>query len=71
MIDRNVGGTDRLLRLGFGAIGLFLGVVVWTVLDRPVAGGLVGIVGAILLGTGLASRCPINRALDVDTHENE
>ncbi|HKL27634.1 MAG TPA: DUF2892 domain-containing protein [Natrialbaceae archaeon] len=71
MIEVNVGGTDRLLRFGFGAIALFVGVAVVTLLARPVVGSLLILTGAILLTTGLARRCPINRALDLDTHRDE
>jgi len=67
MVDENVGGTDRLLRIGFGAIALFLGVGTATLLRRPVAGGILVVLGGILLGTALARRCPINRARGVDT----
>jgi hypothetical protein len=71
MIEVNVGGTDRLLRVGFGAIALFLGVAVVTLLARPVVGGLLVLAGVVLLGTALARRCPINRVLGLDTHRDE
>lgn len=67
MFDENVGGTDRSLRIGFGAIALFLGVGTVTLLRRPVAGGILVVLGGILLGTALTRRCPINRARGVDT----
>ena len=71
MIEVNVGGTDRLLRFGFGAIALFVGVAVVTLLVRPVVGGLLVLAGAVLLITALARRCPINRVLNLDTHRDE
>lgn len=71
MIEENVGGTDRLLRLGFGSIALFFGVAVVTLLARPAVGGLLVLVGVVLLGTALARYCPLNRFLDVDTHRTE
>lgn len=66
MIDENVGETGRLLRLGSGAMALFFGVVVATVLGRPVAGWLLALVGAAVVGAGLTRRCPINYVRNVD-----
>ncbi|MFT4889362.1 MAG: hypothetical protein ACI9YT_000271 [Halobacteriales archaeon] len=71
MLEENVGGTDRLLRLGLGAIALFLGVGTVTLLLRPVAGGVLVVLGGVLLGTALARRCPINRLRDVDTSRRD
>lgn len=71
MIEVNVGGTDRMLRVGFGAIALFVGVAIVTLLARPVVGGLLVLVGVVLLKTALARHCPIYRVLDLDAHRGE
>ncbi|MEF8757264.1 MAG: DUF2892 domain-containing protein [Halobacteriales archaeon] len=71
MIDENVGGTDRLFRIGFGGIAVFIGVAVLALLSRPGVGGALLLIGTLLLGTALARRCPINRALNVDTDDRD
>jgi len=71
MIEENVGETDRLLRLGFGAIAFFFGIGVLTLLGRAVVGGVLLFVGVILLGTAFARRCPIKEALDADTSDRD
>lgn len=66
MIDENVGETGRILRLGSGAIALFFGVVVATVLGRALLGWFLALVGAAVFGAGLVRRCPINYVRNVD-----
>lgn len=66
MIEENVGETGRLLRIGLGSIALFFGVVVATVLARPVAGWILALVGAVVFGAGLVRRCPINWVRNVE-----
>ncbi|MDZ7701858.1 MAG: DUF2892 domain-containing protein [Halobacteriales archaeon] len=70
-MDKNVGGLDRTARLVIGSllvvafaasyVGFFqLGLTI----------GLAGLlVGAILLVTGTAEKCPINQVAGINTHE--
>ncbi|MFQ3293210.1 MAG: hypothetical protein ACI9PP_001524 [Halobacteriales archaeon] len=71
MIDENVGETNRLLRLGFGAIGVFSGVALVTLLQQSFGGGLLIMAGVILLITAVLRRCPVTRALTVDIQSND
>jgi hypothetical protein len=74
-MECNVGGTDRYMRLGLGAVLLVVGVL-------ALAGGTAGesmamtvlttlviAVGAVFLVTGAVTFCPINSALGIDTCE--
>jgi uncharacterized membrane protein HdeD (DUF308 family) len=72
-MERNVGGTDRYMRLVLGA--LLLAVGVWT-LAAGTAGestlmtvltALVIVIGAVFLVTGAVQQCPINAALGINT----
>jgi hypothetical protein len=74
-MECNVGGTDRYMRIGLGAVLLVVGVL-------ALAGGTAGesmamtvlttlviAVGAVFLVTGAVRFCPINSALGIDTCE--
>jgi hypothetical protein len=60
---KNMGGLDRIIRL---VLGLFLIAAAFT--QIPVAGAIVlGIVGGILVLTGLVARCPLYSICGVNT----
>lgn len=71
-MDKNVGGLDRTARiligglLVIGGIAAFAGYTTW---GATIAGVAV-VVGAILLVTGTAQKCPINEAVGIDTTEH-
>ncbi|WP_121822202.1 YgaP family membrane protein [Halostella salina] len=69
MLDRNVGGTDRVARIGFGSVFVFVGAVVALALQRPLVGAATALVGVGLLASGLACRCLVNELLGLDTTE--
>ena len=63
-MKRNVGGTDRAVRMIVGALLVGFAIVValpgyWEL--APFA------IGAVLLATGISRYCPINARLGVDT----
>ena len=59
----NEGVTDRAIRVVAGLATLSLLVV------GPVPGwGLIGVIGGILLVTGLGGYCPTYTLLGIDTH---
>lgn len=72
---RNVGGVDRTARLVVGAVLVLVGIagyagkVVLAVgpVPQALASVVVGLVGAILLVTGIVRWCPLNRLLGVNT----
>lgn len=68
-MDRNVGGIDRTGRIVIGVIAAIAGIA--ALLDFWAVGLVVGLVallvGAILLVTGTAQKCPINEAAGIDT----
>lgn len=74
-MDPNVGGVDRTVRLVLGVVLLVLGVagyagLVWVAvgpLPQFLTSVLLGLLGAVLLVTGLTRQCLINRLLGVDT----
>jgi hypothetical protein len=66
-MKRNVGGTDRMIRLLVGAflIGLGLGAI------RGKGGLIVAVVGLIPLVTGLTRFCLLYVPLKIDTSGRE
>jgi hypothetical protein len=69
MLERNVGGTDRLARIGFGSVLVFVGTVLALALASPLVGAALALFGAGLLASALARRCLVNELLGVDTSE--
>ncbi|NHN47437.1 DUF2892 domain-containing protein [Halostella sp. JP-L12] len=69
MLERNVGGTDRLARLGFGSVLVFIGTVVALAVEWPLVGALTGLFGGGLVASALARRCLVNEIVGVDTSE--
>lgn len=62
-MDRNVGGFDRLGRLGLAAILLVVG---YRNRNRTL-GTLAFIAGSDILATAVIQRCPVNAVLGIDT----
>lgn len=75
-MKKNVGGMDRIARLGIGSVlvlaGIagYAGVLALAVGPFPQAltSVLLVLVGLILLVTGLVQVCPLNRFLGFDTY---
>ena len=63
-MDRNVGGMDRVARL---AIGVLMTGIGFGALGGG-AGAAVGVIGAIILVTGLAGRCALYPLFRIDTY---
>lgn len=55
----NIGSLERMIRLGVGAVALLAALFIWK-------SWLLGIIGIVLLDTGLTKFCPIWKALGVD-----
>jgi hypothetical protein len=66
-VERNVGRTDRLARIGAGTA--LLGAGATHGLTSPVRGALELGVGGVLVATGVSGRCPAYDVADVDTTE--
>ena len=68
-MDKNVGGLDRTARLTVGSLLVLAAVAgLLGVFELGLTVGLLGLlVGAILLVTGAAERCPIWLGLRVNT----
>jgi hypothetical protein len=68
-MDRNVGPEDRVVRI---VVALGLGVLIYMgVIGGQVATIIAGIIAAYLLITGLLARCPLWKAIGVDTSVQE
>ncbi|WP_436925006.1 YgaP family membrane protein [Halosimplex amylolyticum] len=65
----NIGGVDRAVRFGVGAVlaGLGLAVFAGTVDLTSVVGGLALGLGVVLVGTALRRTCLLYRFVGVDT----
>lgn len=66
--EKNVGGTDRLVRGVLGATLLLAGLAAWTS-DYRVVGALVLAVGLGLLVNAVTQFCTVNALLGVNTCE--
>ncbi|MDS0296323.1 YgaP family membrane protein [Halogeometricum luteum] len=77
-MQKNVGGYDRIARLVvgpllvvFGAAALGGGITVAAGTLGLALAGIALVVGAVLAVTGVAQKCPLNRALGIDTYRGE
>ena len=61
-MDKNVGGMDRNIRFGAGAVLLILSL---TNIINP--GWLFGIIGIVLLATGYLNFCPAYKLIGMNT----
>jgi len=76
-MERNVGGTDRIVRLVVGGLSLvlalagFAGLVTYQVgpITTTVGSALLGALGALLVVTGTLGQCAINDLLGIDTSQ--
>lgn len=73
-MERNVGNTDRIVRIGLGALALLGAAVlaggivdVGGALGGVVAPLLLGVVGVVLVVTGYTQTCPAYGLLGVRT----
>jgi hypothetical protein len=71
IMNKNVGGIDRIGRIVIGALALVAGIAVvagvWEI--GIVVGAVALILGAILLVTGTTQQCPLNEMAGIDTTE--
>lgn len=75
MMERNVGGYDRIGRIVVGAALLLGGIagyvgIVWVAygpLPQALTSIVAAVIGIILLVTGGTQRCPINSLLGINT----
>jgi len=68
MIERNVGGLDRIARVGVGSILAVVGFSMLLAEALPVAyGAIVLLVGIVLLTTAATQRCALNQLLGINT----
>ena len=70
-MQKNVGGMDRTVRLVVGPLLVLVAALGYTGTGfelTPLIAGLLGLVGLVLLGTGLTQKCIINKLLDLDTY---
>jgi len=67
-MDRNVGPEDRIVRI---VVGLVLVGLIYFVPLTGTAAIIAGIVAAVLILTGLLSRCPLYKVAGIDTSVQE
>ncbi len=76
-MERNVGGLDRQARLVVGPLLVVAGIVVGLeLLDLGLGstavvalGAVLVVIGAVLVGSGVAQKCPVNAVLGINTCE--
>ena len=59
IFKRNVGTLDAVLRIGIGAVLIYVGFVSDDMIGDNVAATLLGIFGLIVFTSGVARRCPL------------
>jgi hypothetical protein len=62
-MEQNVGGLDRLFRIGVG----FLSLAIAYVMEDSLLQLVFGVVALIGLGTAITGYCPINKKFGLDT----
>lgn len=78
-MQRNVDGCDRIARLVLGPVPGTVSLVALAgylssaigPLSTGVVAALFGIISLVFIVTGLAQKCPLNRALGIDTNRSE
>ncbi|WP_435335290.1 YgaP family membrane protein [Haloarchaeobius sp. TZWWS8] len=63
-MEQNVDETGQYVRVGLGSVLLFVGVVLGAGFQNLTVGALAGLVGGVLLLTGVVGVCPIRAALE-------
>lgn len=70
MVEKNVGGLDRVARVGVGAVLAVVGFSLLLVEAYPLYyGAVVLLVALVLLATAATQRCAVNQALGRNTCE--
>ncbi len=64
LFEKNVGGLDKVARLAFGALLL---IVAYFLQADIVARSIVGLVGAIVLFTGISGSCLLYSLIGLNT----
>ena len=62
--DKNVGKTDMIVRVGVGVVLL---IAAYFMQVDMLVKGVAGLIGVILLGTGLTNRCMLYSLLGINT----
>lgn len=61
-MNKNIGSTDRIIRIILG-----LALIIWGIISI----NYFGAIGLILIATALAKRCPAYTIIGVKTNKNE
>lgn len=68
----NVGGVDKILRIVFGGVLIVVAIVMYFIWDSLFLWALIGgIVGIVLLGTGLMNFCLAYLPFGLSTHKSD
>lgn len=66
-IKKNVGFTDRILRLGAGLTMVYFGFIDHSAIPDQIAAILLGVFGSIFLLTAIFSTCPFYNLVGINT----
>jgi hypothetical protein len=71
LVEKNVGGLDRILRLVLGPVLLVVSgaALLGLLVLNPILAGVGLVVGAVLTVTGLTQTCPANSLLGMNTFD--
>lgn len=64
---KNVGLIDRALRLGLGSLFIYLGFIEGAIISDPLASGLLGFMGIVLVVIAIIAWCPLYFLIDFST----
>ncbi len=71
-IKRNIGGIDRVLRIGIGISMIYFGFISDYIITDAVAGSIFGMFGSVMLVIAVVGNCPFYSVIGFTTrHDSE
>jgi len=66
LFEKNVGKTDKMIRLGLGIIAL-----IGSLLTQPIVSYVLGLIGIMFVFTGIIESCTLYTILGINTNKNK
>lgn len=61
-MNKNIGSTDRIIRIILG-----LALIIWGVISKD----YLGLIGIVLIATALVNRCPAYKIIGINTNKHD
>ena len=66
-LERNVGRLDQLLRIGIGAVLIYISLIDTSLIEDPLSSGILAFIGIGNLVVGLIRICPLYPLVGINT----